>query len=174
LARELDQPDPVFNTLFLLDDATWLRVANDLAHARYEERGDPPAPGYRPWQLRNLGFLAVLQGELGEAESFFRESMSGYGNQGNTLSKIECLVGFAALVVARGEAERGARLLGAVDGALATIGAKLYPGDSFERARTLHAQLATLSETTFATAWVEGQATALEKAIAYAVEEDDT
>jgi hypothetical protein len=182
LARNIGEPASVASALILLGDAARLRGEDDLARARYDEsladvrsaeRLNPYVVGWLPWLMRNLGFLAVHRGDLAEAESSFRESMSGYGYQGNTLGKVECLVGLAALALARGEAQRGARLLGAVDAALATLGVKLYPGDRFERERTLRALHATLSETAFASAWSAGEAMTVEQAIAYAVEEED-
>jgi hypothetical protein len=81
------------------------------------------------------------------------------------LTVVECLVGFAALAAAQGDADRGARLLGAVDAALATIGVNLYFGDRFERERTLRALHVTLSDDAFDAAWAEGQAMTLEQAV---------
>jgi predicted ATPase/DNA-binding XRE family transcriptional regulator len=171
VAREMGNPNAVGNALVLLGDTARLRGQDDLARARYDEcRGLSVVGWLSAWQRRNLGFLAVHRGDLAEAEASFREGMAEYGNQRNMLGTIECLVGSAALAAARGKAERGARLLGAVDAALPTIGAKLYPGDRFECERTLHILHATLSENAFAAAWAEGQAMELEEAIAYALE----
>lgn len=125
LARELGEPALVVNTLILLGDAARLRGEDDLARARYDESRIPSIVEWVPWQLRNSGFLAVHRGELGTAESHFRESLSGYQGASLALGRVEGLVGFASLAAALGNAGRGARLFGAVAGALTTIGVEL-------------------------------------------------
>jgi predicted ATPase/transcriptional regulator with XRE-family HTH domain len=168
LAREVGETDFIRSTLILMGDAARLGGDDDLARARYDESRAYSPGGLSPWQLRNLGFLAVHRGSLAEAEACFRESLSAYRNEAHTLGTVECMVGFAALSVARGNAERGTRLLGAADAALSAIGGSFYPGDSFERERALRALHATLSEDAFASAWTEGQAMTPEQAVAYA------
>jgi non-specific serine/threonine protein kinase len=171
LSRKYNDRTAAGGALILLGDAARLRGEDDLARARYLESRSLGEPGHLSWQLRNLGHLAVHHGDLGEADSYYRESVVWYENHAHTLGQVECLVGFAALAVARGDAAKGARLLGAVDAALTALGVKLYPGDSYERERALHALHASLSEDAFASAWAEGQAMALEQAIHYALED---
>jgi non-specific serine/threonine protein kinase len=171
LGRELGLPYEICHAQILLGDVARLRGDDDLARARYAESLATLDEGEAAWQRRCLGYLAVRRGELGEAESLFRDSTSIAKTLPNTLDQIECLGGFASLFVARGEAVRAARLLGAADAALQMIGLKLYFGDRFERDQTLRALRGVLGETAMTAAVAEGQTMTLEQAFACALGE---
>jgi hypothetical protein len=183
LARTFGRPDATFplapsyamaRSLVLLGDAARLRGADDLARARYAEGLLVPGSWHAEWLQCNLGFLALHRGESAEAASHFYAALGAYGETGNVLGKLECLVGFAALAAARGEGECAARLLGAVDALLPTVGANLPAGFRFERERTLRVLQASLSKGDFAAAWAEGQALTLDQAVTDALEALET
>jgi Tetratricopeptide repeat len=65
--------------------------------------------------LTGLGALARRQGRNDEAEALLRESLQGFGALGDKEGVIWCLVELAVLAVTKGDAERAARLMGAID-----------------------------------------------------------
>jgi predicted ATPase/transcriptional regulator with XRE-family HTH domain len=171
LTREMDSPERVVNTLILLGNLARLRGNDELARARYNESRALSAAEFGPWQLRNLGFLAVHRGDIGEAERLFQQALTEYESGANVLGQVECLVGFASLAAARDEVGRAARLLGAVDSALTILGLTLDYGDRFEYERTVQALRATASDLDIDRARAEGQAMTLKEAIDDALEE---
>jgi hypothetical protein len=81
----------------------------------------------------------------------------------------EHLMALAGVAVQAGDAERGARLLGATDGLNEAI---RYVLGSFKREvfdRYAAAARAALDEEQFSSAWAEGRAMASEQVIAYAL-----
>ena len=81
-----------------------------------------------------------------------------------------CLVGWAGLAEARGQPEQATRLLGAAKPAQKLKSVNLaIPLCWFEYERVHSAARACLEPATFAAAWAEGQAMALEQATAYAL-----
>jgi non-specific serine/threonine protein kinase len=85
------------------------------------------------------------------------------------------LEGLAVVAGLRGEAERSARLFGAVEGLLRTVGVSVY--DSYNPNRFLYehtkaAVRSRLGEEGFEEARAEGQAMTFEQAVAYALREE--
>jgi predicted ATPase/DNA-binding XRE family transcriptional regulator len=165
LKREMGSPERVVNTLILLGNLARLRGDDELARARYDESRTLSAAEFGPWQLRNLGFLAVHRGVIDEAERLFQQALTEYESGANVLGQVECLVGFAALAAARDQLGRAARLLGAVDSALTILGLTLDYGDRFEYERTMRALRAPASVIDLDRARGEGQAMTLKQAI---------
>ena len=80
----------------------------------------------------------------------------------------ECVarLGEAAIGVGQeGQAEKGARLLGAVEGALQTMGVVLYREDRLPYERGVQQARAQLGDEAFERAWQEGRAMTMEEAI---------
>jgi hypothetical protein len=72
------------------------------------------------------------------------------------------------------QVERGARLLGAVEGMLQSMGVVLERLEREPYERSVQQARPKLGRAAFESAWQEGHAMTLEQAIAYALEEDDT
>jgi tetratricopeptide (TPR) repeat protein len=121
--------------------------------------------------LTNLGTVACEQGDYGQAAALYKESLAlrwtGAPYRG-VADDAECLEGLAAVACALGQAERAARLCAAAAALREAIGAPLPPTERASYERTVVAARAHLAEVTFATAWEEGRAMALEQAIAAA------
>jgi hypothetical protein len=82
------------------------------------------------------------------------------------------LAGLAGPISARGDPERAARLLGASEALLETIGVGLQCSDQFEVDRYEAAVREQLDQATFEAAWAEGRAMSLEQAVTSALEEE--
>jgi predicted ATPase/class 3 adenylate cyclase len=106
----------------------------------------------------NYGRAAVLySASLGHARALRHPLMVG-----------SSLHGLAGVAAATGQPAAGARLLGAAEGILASLGAPIYPRDQPIRARALTALTAALGEERLAVAREAGRALTLEAAIAEA------
>jgi hypothetical protein len=81
----------------------------------------------------------------------------------------EVLSGLAGLEGAVGQPECAARLFGAAEIALETIGAPLSPADRVEWERAVATIRARLDPAAFQVAWLDGRTMALEQALAYAL-----
>ena len=121
--------------------------------------------------LYNLGWMALLQDDLGRAASFFRESLSlSWDTRLNPIVQ-SALEGFACVAGARGNAERAARLWGA---AQALHEAKGIPRDIdflAEADARISAVRLGMGEEIWEEAWRKGKAMALDEAVSYALEE---
>jgi tetratricopeptide (TPR) repeat protein len=116
--------------------------------------------------LMDLGFIALSEARLDEAESFLRESLaiSSAERLGDLLPwAVEAV---AAVALARGSPSEAVRLLAATSSTREELamGADFYPVAEETRERTLDAARAELSEAEFAAAWAEGEALSLEDA----------
>lgn len=78
----------------------------------------------------------------------------------------------AGPVVAKGQPERAARLLGASEGDLQSLGAGLQPADQFEIDRYVVDVKNKLDALSFEKAWAEGRLMSLDEAVAYAYEQN--
>ena len=76
-----------------------------------------------------------------------------------------CLAGLAGVATARGAAERAARLLGLVEALLEPTGAVFWAEDAKTYRRTLDATRRQLDKAVFTSAWMDGRAMSLERAI---------
>jgi hypothetical protein len=118
-----------------------------------------------------LGCVAHEHGDYGQAAALYKESLAlrGTGEQHRGVADdAACLEGLAAVACALGQAKRAARLCAAAATLREAIGAPLPPAQRASYERTVATARTHLDEVTFTTAWQEGQAMALEQAIAAA------
>jgi len=120
----------------------------------------------------NLAWVALHGGDYRKAKVLFEESLKLYKEDGNKNAMTDCLSGFAAVLGVIGRPEQAARLLGAVESLLESIGmsGRMDPSDQKEFDHYVAAARAHLDEAAFAKAWAAGRAMALEQAIEYALE----
>jgi tetratricopeptide (TPR) repeat protein len=121
--------------------------------------------------LHNLGFIAQHGGDYERAQAFFREGLALARDLEFDFMIPCCLAGLAGPVGARGQPERGARLIGAAEALFEAMGAGPQPGDRPEYERNVAAVRAQLGEAAFEAAQSEGRAMTAEQAIAYALNE---
>ncbi len=141
--------------------------------------------------LNNLGLSTYRQGDYATARSLLEQSLALFRQDGDKLGMATALIYMSGLVVASAASmeaeremvsgehtredgvERGARLLGAAEAILASVGAVLDPLNQKVCERDIAAARDQLGDEAFALAREQGQAMTLEQAVAYALDQDD-
>jgi non-specific serine/threonine protein kinase len=170
LFRELERQCEISDTVMVLAGAArgegdYRRAAElyEESIARYQKVGQ------REWliaiQRRDLGHVAYWQGDYGRAEALFRESLAVLWDQGHKLSIPACFIGLAGVAGVRGQPARAARLLGAAEALLETIGAALTAVERAEHERYMAAVRGQLNEAEFAAGRAAGREMPLEEAV---------
>jgi predicted ATPase/DNA-binding XRE family transcriptional regulator len=155
--------------------ADMARHLGDLAMARplYEEylavmrdvgSGEGIARG-----LYCLGVIALRQGDVAGAESLLRECLLTCPGTTPPRDRSCYLAGFAALVIARGQLSRAARLLGAIE---SLQGLPLWSEDQPVYDQSLAAVRESLSDEAFVAELDRGRALSWEEARSLALRED--
>ena len=124
--------------------------------------------------MARLGGVAAAQGEMERAEALYREGLTLYQEVGDRPGVAECLKELAQVAEAQAEATRAAQLFGAAEVLREAIGASLLPDESSSYEHVVAALRARLGENAFASAWAQGRATTLERAIVYALKDEYT
>jgi predicted ATPase len=121
--------------------------------------------------LANLGSIHLQEGNLLQATTLFEESLGSAKQTKNNVHVWVCLSGFVGLAMAKRRPEIAARLLGALDTTLTSIGAKVDPVYQVDHTRNLAAVREELDEATFTAAWATGQRMNLDEAVAFALKQ---
>jgi predicted ATPase/DNA-binding winged helix-turn-helix (wHTH) protein len=119
--------------------------------------------------LADLGSLAREQENYPLAHSMYRESIRLFQELNHKRGVARLLEYFACSAAAQLEAERSLRLAGAATALRQNIGAPLPPAEQAKLEASLHPARQALTHTVGTTAWLEGQALPVEKAIAEAL-----
>jgi predicted ATPase/class 3 adenylate cyclase len=125
--------------------------------------------------LNNLGAVTSDQGDKAGAHALFEESLALMREIGNRKGIVECLARLGEVEIGvelEGQAEKGARLLGAVEGLLQSLGVVLYREDRLPYEQSIQQARAQLGDEAFEHAWQEGRAMTMEQAIEYALGEN--
>jgi len=134
----------------------------------YRELGD------RRFELvarSDLGHALRRSGELTEAESIYRDVIGDWYRLGNRSAVANQLESFAFIALARTEARRAARLLGAAQQVRSSTGAQMLPFEVIEYDESMASLRAALDESTLSEEWAAGAQLTVEQAIALAVSE---
>ena len=115
--------------------------------------------------LADLGSLAREQGNYPAARSLYRESIKLFQELDHKRGIARLLECFACSAAVQLEAERSLRLAGAAAALRQNIGAPLTPAEQAKLEASLHPARQALTNTVGATAWLEGWALPVEKAI---------
>ena len=115
--------------------------------------------------LADLGSLAREQGNYPSARSMYRESIKLFQELDHKRGIARLLEYFACSAAAQLEAERSLRLAGAAAALRQNIGAPLTPAEQAKLEASLHPARQALANTVGVTAWLEGRALPVEKAI---------
>jgi predicted ATPase/DNA-binding CsgD family transcriptional regulator len=150
-------------------DYTKARALHEESLALRRELGDRSGIA---GSLGNLGFVAMEQGDLTGARALHEESLGLGREHGDKNSIAASLAGLGGVAVGVGQVERGARLLGVVEGLLGSMGAVLGREYRLPYERAVAAARSLLGEEAFESAWQQGRGMSMEQAIAYAL--DDT
>jgi hypothetical protein len=118
-----------------------------------------------------VALLESTHGDAVQAARAWRLALQLAQDMGNTSWPVMSLAAIAGLVTAHGQAELGARLLGAVDRRWSGLGEYAYLSQLVRdvHARSGAATRAALSPEAFAQAWSEGEALSLDQATALAL-----
>jgi tetratricopeptide (TPR) repeat protein len=120
--------------------------------------------------LHNLGYVAHHQADDRRAVGLFMESLEIFANQGDHRGMAECLVGMAVAMPGLQRPLDAARLFGAGEALLASIGSGQWPTNVGET-RQAHAALrAQLSADAYASAYAAGRTTSSDESVRYARE----
>jgi predicted ATPase/DNA-binding CsgD family transcriptional regulator len=123
--------------------------------------------------LDNLGWAALLGGELGRARAQFGENLvlsQELGDKGTLLMSLE---GLACVAGVEGEAERAARLFGAAESLQEAIDYRLVPQERALLEPYRSSVRSRLGAATWEEAVAEGGAMGLDRALAYALSEEN-
>jgi predicted ATPase len=113
------------------------------------------------------GYAALRQQDLPRAARLFAEALDRARDRQHMLSLLSAMVGLAGVAVTRGQADRAARLLGAIEAAQKAVGIKR--GDNWLHAERITAETrAALEPAAFERAWSAGGALPLDEAVAAA------
>jgi len=115
--------------------------------------------------MADLGNLATEQRDYAGAHSLYRESMKIFQDLGHKRGVARLLECFACSAAAQREAERSLRLAGAAAALRQNIGTPLTPAEQAKLEAGLHPARQALPNTIGVTAWLEGWAWPIEKAI---------
>jgi hypothetical protein len=119
-----------------------------------------------------LGELSRLKGDFAQAKNRFAEALTINREENWKGGYCTCLESFGTLAIGQGQAERGARLLGARQTLRAVVFSEdFYPFMVRERQRYMTKAREQLGEEAFNKAWAEGAAMSTEEAVKYALEE---
>jgi non-specific serine/threonine protein kinase len=174
LQREAADQWSISAALFCLADAVYVQGDVTRASTLLEEAVTIARDLGNLWglgrRLARLGQVAQAQNNLEGAMALIQEGLAACRTAGDQWGITMALVGLAGVANKRGEPERAARLLGAVETRRNTIGATLWLVDQLEYNNNVVAAQAALTAEQFAAAWAQGLAMSLEDAITYAQE----
>jgi hypothetical protein len=119
--------------------------------------------------LSNLSYVAMHQDDYLRAEALIREALTITVELNTKYFTGLCIAMLAGPVGANGQPERAARLLGASEGILCSLGASLQPADKIEIDCYLADIRAQLDEKIYSDACSQGRAMSIEDAVAYAL-----
>jgi ATP/maltotriose-dependent transcriptional regulator MalT len=125
-----------------------------------------------PAILHNQGYVALGTGDEPAARGLFAESLRRQHAAGNTAGIGEGIGALAALATAQGQLERAARLFGAAEAMRAANPAPIWPAERFEIDRHTLELRARLPAPIWNQLWREGQSFSTERAIEYALADD--
>ena len=131
-------------------------------------RGLTDPPWFVVLAINVGGYAALQQQDLPRAAGLFAEALDRARDLQHMLSLLSAMVGLAGVAVTRGQAERAARLLGAIEAAHEAVGIKR--GDNWLHAERITAETrAALEPAAFERAWETGRLVPLKEAIAEAL-----
>jgi hypothetical protein len=123
--------------------------------------------------LYNLGWMALLQDDLGRVADLYRESLSLSWDTGlNPLVQM-ALEGFACVAGAQGAAEQAAQLWGAAQALHETKGIPRDIDFLAEADARIYAVRSGMEEEVWEEAWRKSRAMTLDEAVSYALEEEE-
>jgi predicted ATPase/class 3 adenylate cyclase/Tfp pilus assembly protein PilF len=173
LWREVGDKERISTSLTNLGRVALHKREFDRARAMFEESLDLSRQVNDKWStaysLSSTGQLAVMQGDYEHAGELFRQSLALRSEINDKRGMARSLLGLARVAWSAGQIERLVKLVGAAKTLMDAIGIPEEPLYKGEYDRVLSAVRAQLSEEKFASLWKEGEAMALDQAVAFAL-----
>jgi predicted ATPase/DNA-binding CsgD family transcriptional regulator len=170
LCHQVSDPRGIPNVLLVLGQVALVqgeyaatRRLLEESLALFREVGDRQGIA---WGLQELGRLAFTQGYMATARSRYEESLALLRTFSHPWLIAHSLAGLAEVVAAQGQLAWAARLWGAAQSQLQSIGAVLLPLMRPNDERSVVAVRIKLGEQAFASAWAEGRTMSLEQILA--------
>ena len=172
LAREHSSRQVLATQLVFLADAARCEGDCERAAVLLEESQALWRELSRPSELLFLsqGRLARQQNDYERATTLFKEALSIARGQGFKRGILNCLAALASIAALQLQAERAARICGAVEARFEAMGAVMYPADRIDYDADVATARAFLTSKKFATAWAAGRAMSWEAAIKCALQ----
>jgi predicted ATPase/DNA-binding XRE family transcriptional regulator len=123
------------------------------------------------WMRTALGYLALREGNISEAQDLFVETTRNFQKDQNIAGVTFTLAGMATLYVAKDKPDIAVRLIGWADATREKNGDKRPPLEQADVDQIITDCLAKLGEVAFSDAYDEGQAMTLDEAVTYALKE---
>jgi predicted ATPase/DNA-binding XRE family transcriptional regulator len=123
------------------------------------------------WMRTALGYLALREGNISEAQDLFVETTRNFQKDQNIAGVTFTLAGMATSYVAKDKPDIAARLIGWADATREKNGDKRPPLEQADVDQIIADCLEKLGEVAFSDAYDEGQAMTLDEAVAYALKE---
>jgi tetratricopeptide (TPR) repeat protein len=120
--------------------------------------------------LTGLGQVALYTGDLERADACHRRALELLERSGRQLNVPEQLAAFARIALARGDADRAARLLGASDTIRKELGVNIIGFEWPHPNETIAATRAALDDDEFSAAWTAGRGMSHDDAVTYALQ----
>src|SRR3989475_777654 len=120
-------------------------------------------------ELGNLGALAVLEGNLSEAEPLIRESLEIAYKRGDRYVAPYELIWLGRVALGRGNPTRAATLFAAAKAQFDATGLAMDPDEGPEYEKGLAAIRGALDDAPFEAAWAEGKKMNLDDAVTFAL-----
>jgi predicted ATPase/DNA-binding SARP family transcriptional activator len=178
LARALGELPLIAQTLNVQGELARVHGDDELALAVYTEGLELAErchdEAHASVFLANLAYLADHRGDYQEARRLGCEALRICWRLGRRMMVAWTVSELAGPELGLGRPERAARLVGAANRALETLGVSLHPADLPERARVIAGLREQLSDQEFRRLTAEGGELALREAVALALSEDET
>jgi predicted ATPase/transcriptional regulator with XRE-family HTH domain len=123
-----------------------------------------------PSLLHNLGYVHLANSEVQQAAERFGQAIVHFRRLGDQRGIAESVVGLGAVAAFEGRAESAARLFGAAEATLETLGAELWPSNRGVYERSVAAARTALDPAVFEAAWKAGRQLALDQVIKTAID----
>jgi predicted ATPase/DNA-binding CsgD family transcriptional regulator len=156
------------NVAYGQGDYTGAHVLIEESLALHREIGNKS--GIEPC-LDLLGVMAYEKGDYAGARTLYEECLALGRELGDKNNIAVSLAGLGGVAVGVGQVERGARLLGVVEGLLGSMGAVLGREHLLPYERAVAAARSLLGEEAFERAWQQGRGMSMEQAIVYAIQD---
>ncbi|MCA1648425.1 MAG: hypothetical protein LC797_24190, partial [Chloroflexi bacterium] len=123
-----------------------------------------------PSLLHNLGYVELANGDAQRAAERFGEAIVQFRRLGDQRGIAEAVVGLGAVAAFEARAETAARLFGAAEAALESLGTHLWPSNRSVYERSVAVARDAIEPRVFEAAWRAGRQLSLDQATAAAID----